>query len=50
MGLSFTHGRLEKLDAEARAEWAKHGGNPLLEAILDESLNWKRTREKDPEQ
>jgi geranylgeranyl diphosphate synthase type 3 len=46
----YTRKTLEKLDAEARAEVAKHGSNPLLEAILDESLNWKGTREKDPEQ
>jgi geranylgeranyl diphosphate synthase type 3 len=48
---SYTRKTLERLDAEARAEVAKHGGNPLLEAVLDELLNWKRrTEEKDPEQ
>jgi geranylgeranyl diphosphate synthase type 3 len=46
----YTRKTLEKLHAEARAEVAKHGGNPLLEAVLDESLNWKRRREKGPEQ
>jgi geranylgeranyl diphosphate synthase type 3 len=41
---SFTHTRhtLEELDAEARAEVARLGGNPLLEAVLDELLSWKR--------
>ena len=48
---SYTRKTLEELDAEARAEVAKHGGNPLLEAVLDELLNWKRrTEEKDLEQ
>jgi len=31
---------LEKLDAEMRAEIAKHGGNPMLENFLDELLDW----------
>jgi geranylgeranyl diphosphate synthase type 3 len=48
--LRYTRKTLEKLDAEIRAEVAKHGGNPLLEAVLDELLNWKRTEGKDPEQ
>jgi geranylgeranyl diphosphate synthase type 3 len=41
---SFTHTRhtLKELDAEARAEVSKLGGNPLLEAVLDELLTWKR--------
>jgi geranylgeranyl diphosphate synthase type 3 len=47
--LSYTRKTLEKLDAEVRAEVAKHGGNPQLQALLDELLNWKRT-EEDPEQ
>jgi geranylgeranyl diphosphate synthase type 3 len=37
---SYTRKTLENLDAEARAELAKHGGNPLLEAVLDELLIW----------
>ena len=50
---SFSHTRhtLEELDAEARTEISKLGGNPLLEDILDELLNWKRRPdEKTPEQ
>jgi geranylgeranyl diphosphate synthase type 3 len=48
---SYTRKILEELDAEARAEVAKLGGNPLLEAILDEALNWKRKTEwKGPKQ
>ena len=47
---SYTRKTLEELDAEARAKVAKFGGNPLLEEVLDELLNWKRTEEKDPEQ
>jgi geranylgeranyl diphosphate synthase type 3 len=39
---SYTRKTLENLDAEARAEVAKHGGNPLLEAVLDELLIWKK--------
>jgi geranylgeranyl diphosphate synthase type 3 len=38
---SYTRHTLEELDAEIRAEVAKLGCNPLLEAILDELLNWK---------
>jgi geranylgeranyl diphosphate synthase type 3 len=49
--LSYTRRTLVELDAELRAEVAKHGGNPLLEKFLDEMLDWKReTGEKDPEQ
>ena len=49
--LSYTRHTLEELDAEARAEVAKLGGNPLLEEFLDELLDWKRdTDEKNPEQ
>lgn len=50
---SFRHTRhtLKELDAEARAEVAKLGGNPLMAAVLDELLNWKRrTDQKNPEQ
>ena len=49
--LNYTRQTLEELDAEARAEVAKLGGNPLLEDILDETLNWKRdTGDNEPEQ
>ena len=42
---------LEELDAKARAEVAKLGGNPLLEDVLDKLLEWKRwTDEKKPVQ
>jgi geranylgeranyl diphosphate synthase type 3 len=48
---SYTRHTLEELDAKIRAEMAKLGGNPLLEALLDELLNWKPwTDEKKPEQ
>jgi geranylgeranyl diphosphate synthase type 3 len=40
--LSYTRGTLEELDTEARTEIAKLGGNPLLEDILNELLEWKR--------
>ena len=40
--MSFTRRTLEEIDAEARAEVAKHGGNPMLEEFLDEMLEWKR--------
>jgi geranylgeranyl diphosphate synthase type 3 len=39
--LSYTRHTLEELDAEIRAEVAKLGDNPVLEAMLDELLNWK---------
>jgi geranylgeranyl diphosphate synthase type 3 len=44
---SFSYMRhiLEELDAEARAEIAKHGGNPLLEKFLNELLDWKYDRD-----
>ena len=49
--LSFTRRTLEELDAEARAEIAKHGGNPVLENVLNEMLDWKKNRDdKNPEQ
>ena len=38
---NYTRQTLEELDAEARAEVAKLGGNPQLEDILNETLNWK---------
>jgi geranylgeranyl diphosphate synthase type 3 len=48
---SYTRQTLEELDAEARAEVARLGGNPLLEEFLDKMLDWKReTGEKDAEQ
>jgi geranylgeranyl diphosphate synthase type 3 len=50
---SFSHTRhtLEELDAEARTEISKLGGNPLLEDILNELLSWKRnTDDKNTEQ
>ena len=40
--LSYTRRTLEELDAEARAEVAKHGGNRLLEDVLNELLEWKK--------
>jgi geranylgeranyl diphosphate synthase type 3 len=41
--LSYTRHNLEELDAEVRAEVAKHGGNPLLEEILNDQMSWKKT-------
>ena len=42
---------LEEIDAELRAEIAKLGGNPLLEDLLDELLDWTRdTSDKNSEQ
>jgi geranylgeranyl diphosphate synthase type 3 len=38
--LRYTRQTLEELDAELRTEVAKHGGNPLLDDILDELLEW----------
>ena len=49
--LSYTRHTLEELDAKARAEVAKLGGNPLLEDVLYKLLEWKRwTDEKKPVQ
>ena len=49
--LSYTRQTLEELDAEARAEVAKHGGNPVLEEFLDELLVWNwDTVDKNEEQ
>jgi geranylgeranyl diphosphate synthase type 3 len=38
---SYKRNTLEQLDAALRAEVAKLGGSPLLEAFLDELLTWK---------
>ena len=48
--LKYTRHTLEELDAEIRAEVAKLGGNPMLEDVLDDMLDWKRgTDEKNSE-
>jgi hypothetical protein len=48
--LCYTRRTLEELDAVLRAEIAKLGGNPLLEDVLDEMLDWKwGTVETQPE-
>jgi geranylgeranyl diphosphate synthase type 3 len=48
---SYTRDTLEQLDAALRAEVAKLGGNPQLEAILDELLKRRKwTDGKNPEQ
>jgi geranylgeranyl diphosphate synthase type 3 len=48
--LSYTRRTLEELDAEARAEVAKLGGNPQVEDVLDDLMSWKRdTDEKNQE-
>ncbi|CAH0725055.1 unnamed protein product, partial [Brenthis ino] len=39
--LQYTRDVLTRLDLEARSEIARYGGNPLLEAVLDELLSWK---------
>jgi geranylgeranyl diphosphate synthase type 3 len=44
--LSYTRNILEELNAEARAEVAKHGGNPLLEDFLDGLMSWKKDKNK----
>ncbi|CAH2105308.1 unnamed protein product [Euphydryas editha] len=38
----YTRDRLQELDNEARAEVKRLGGNPHLEELLDELLNWRR--------
>jgi len=49
--LSYTRHTLEELDAEARGEVAKLGGNPVLDDFLDELLDWKwDTGDKNKEQ
>jgi geranylgeranyl diphosphate synthase type 3 len=40
--LSYTRQTLEKLDAELRTDVAKHGGNPLLDYILDKLMGWRK--------
>ena len=40
--MSFTRRTVEETDAKARAEVAKHGGNPMLEDVLNELPEWKR--------
>jgi hypothetical protein len=40
--LRYTRRTLEELDGELRTEIAKCGGNPMLEDMLDEMLDWKR--------
>jgi len=48
--LKYTRHTLEKLDGDMRAEIAKLGGNPMLEDVLDELLDWKKgTSELHPE-
>jgi geranylgeranyl diphosphate synthase type 3 len=42
---SYTRRTLEELDAEARDEIAKHGGNPVLEKVLNDLLTWKNDRD-----
>ncbi|XP_068631504.1 terpene synthase isoform X2 [Battus philenor] len=42
----YTRDALEALDADARAEVAHLGGNPLLEALLDELLSWRRNNNR----
>ncbi|XP_022188980.1 geranylgeranyl pyrophosphate synthase [Nilaparvata lugens] len=39
----YTRETLQQLDEAARAEVSRLGGNPLMEAILDELLSWNRT-------
>jgi hypothetical protein len=40
--LRYTRQTLEELDAELRTQVAKHGGNPQLDDILDELLEWEK--------
>jgi geranylgeranyl diphosphate synthase type 3 len=44
--LHYTRQTIEKLDAELRTEVAKHGGNPLLEDMLDEMLEWEKSKDE----
>ncbi|XP_067009248.2 terpene synthase-like [Anabrus simplex] len=37
----YTRQTLEQLDKDARAEVEQLGGNPFMEAVMDELLNWK---------
>ena len=49
--LIYTRLTMEKLDAEARVEIDKLGGNSLLENFLDKLLDWKwETGDKNKEQ
>jgi geranylgeranyl diphosphate synthase type 3 len=41
---SYTKNILEELDAEVRAEVAKHGGNPPLEDVLDDLNIWRKDK------
>jgi geranylgeranyl diphosphate synthase type 3 len=40
--LRYTRQTLEELNAELKTEVAKHGGNPLLDDILDGLLEWRK--------
>jgi geranylgeranyl diphosphate synthase type 3 len=40
--LRYTRQTLEELNAELRVDVAKHGGNPLLDDILDGLLDWRK--------
>ncbi|KAL4711720.1 hypothetical protein ACJJTC_003487 [Scirpophaga incertulas] len=42
---AYTTDILTKLDSDARTEVAALGGNPLLEAILDDLLSWRRGKQ-----
>jgi geranylgeranyl diphosphate synthase type 3 len=42
---SYTRRILKELDAQARAEIANLGGNPVLEKVLNELLDWKNDRD-----
>ncbi|KAJ8727377.1 hypothetical protein PYW07_001496 [Mythimna separata] len=39
---AYTRNTLQSLDEEARREVARLGGNPQLEALLDDLLSWRR--------
>ncbi|KAJ8733491.1 hypothetical protein PYW08_001789 [Mythimna loreyi] len=39
---AYTRNTLKSLDEEARREVARLGGNPQLEALLDDLLSWRR--------
>jgi geranylgeranyl diphosphate synthase, type III len=44
----YTRQVLAQLDNEARDEVANLGGNPLMESLLDELLNWRDAPESLP--
>jgi geranylgeranyl diphosphate synthase type 3 len=44
---SYTRHILGELDADVRAEVAKHGGIPLLEEILNDLMSWKEDTDKE---